>query len=59
MREQLFDLAIEPLDEARRYAYIGHLLLRVLDWPIATAGQTKWSFGSVRATDSFLPDHAD
>ncbi len=34
VRGQLFELAIEPLDEARRYAYIGHLLLRVLDWPI-------------------------
>jgi hypothetical protein len=34
VREQLFELAIEPLDEARRNAYIGHLLLRVLDWPI-------------------------
>ena len=34
VREQLFELAIEPLDEARRHAYIGHLLLRVLDWPI-------------------------
>ena len=34
VREQLFEHAIEPLDEARRYAYIGHLLLRVIDWPI-------------------------
>ena len=34
VREQLFALAIEPLDEARRHAYIGHLLLRFLDWPI-------------------------
>ena len=34
VREQLFELAIEPLDEARRYAYVGHLLLRILDWPI-------------------------
>ena len=27
-------VAVEPLDEARRSAYFGHLLLRVLDWAI-------------------------
>lgn len=34
VREQLFACAVEPLDEARRSAYFGHLLLRVLDWAI-------------------------
>jgi hypothetical protein len=34
VREQLFELAVHPLNEARRSAYFGHLLLRVLDWAI-------------------------
>jgi hypothetical protein len=34
VREQLFEIAIESLDEARRSVYVGHLLLRVLDWAI-------------------------
>jgi hypothetical protein len=34
VRELLFERAIEPLNDARRYPYIGHLLLRVIDWPI-------------------------
>ena len=34
VRTQLFELAIETLDEVRRRVYVGHLLLRILDWPI-------------------------
>jgi len=34
VREQLFELGVETLDEARRCAYVGHLLLRVIDWAI-------------------------
>ena len=34
VRQRLFEVAIEPLERARRGAYIGHLLLRVLDWAI-------------------------
>jgi hypothetical protein len=34
VRDQFFDLTAGSLDEARRSAYFGHLLLRVLDWAI-------------------------
>ena len=34
MRRNLFHLALDPLSPARRTAYLGHLFIRVLDWPI-------------------------
>ena len=54
VREQLFELAIEPLDEARRYAYIGHLLLRVLDWPIRYSRTDEVEFW-LSQSDRLLP----
>ena len=30
----LFRLALDPLPPVRRTAYLGHLFIRVLDWPI-------------------------
>ncbi len=54
VRGQLFDLAIEPLDEARRYAYIGHLLLRVLDWPIRYSRTDEVEFW-LSQSDRLLP----
>jgi hypothetical protein len=34
LRRHLFRLALEPLPPVRRIAYLGHLFIRVLDWPI-------------------------
>lgn len=34
LRRDLFRLALEPLPSVRRTAYLGHLFIRVLDWPI-------------------------
>lgn len=34
VRRRLFELAVDPLEKARRGAYVGHLLIRFLDWPI-------------------------
>jgi hypothetical protein len=34
LRRDLFRLALDPLPPARRTAYLGHLFIRVLDWPI-------------------------
>ncbi len=34
LRRHLFGLALEPLPSVRRTAYLGHLFVRVLDWPI-------------------------
>ena len=34
LRRHLFRLALEPLPSVRRTAYLGHLFIRVLDWPI-------------------------
>lgn len=34
VRRRLFELAFEGLDEPRRRAYVGHLLVRFIDWSI-------------------------
>jgi hypothetical protein len=34
LRSDLFRLALDPLPTVRRTAYLGHLFIRVLDWPI-------------------------
>jgi thiamine kinase-like enzyme len=34
VRRELFRLALGPLPPLRRTAYLGHLFIRVLDWPI-------------------------
>jgi len=34
LRRDLFRLALDPLPPVRRTAYLGHLFIRVLDWPI-------------------------
>jgi hypothetical protein len=34
LRRDLFRLALEPLPPVRRTAYLGHLFIRILDWPI-------------------------
>jgi hypothetical protein len=34
VRRNLFDRALGPLPPVRRTAYLGHLFIRVLDWPI-------------------------
>jgi Phosphotransferase enzyme family len=54
VREQLFELAIEPLDRTRRCAYIGHLLLRVLDWAIRYSRTDEVEFW-LSQSDRLLP----
>ena len=54
VREKLFELAIKPLDDARRHAYIGHLLLRFLDWPIRYRRTDEVEFW-LRQGDRLLP----
>jgi Phosphotransferase enzyme family len=34
LRRHLFHLALDPLPPVRRTAYLGHLFIRFLDWPI-------------------------
>ena len=34
VRRRLFRLALDPLPPVRRTAYLGHLFIRMLDWPI-------------------------
>lgn len=34
VRKRLFEIVLEHVDETRRLAYAGNLLLRLLDWPI-------------------------
>ena len=34
LRRDLLHLALDPLLPVRRTAYLGHLFIRVLDWPI-------------------------
>ncbi len=34
VRRNLFDVALDPLPPVRRRAYLGHLFIRLLDWPI-------------------------
>jgi thiamine kinase-like enzyme len=54
VRELLFERAIEPLNEARRHAYIGHLLLRVIDWPIRYGRTDEVEFW-LSQSDRLLP----
>ena len=48
-------LAIEPLDEVRRSAYLGHLLLRIIDWPIRYGRTEEVEFWLSNSYDSFRP----
>jgi hypothetical protein len=34
VRGHLFAVALDPLPPVRRRAYLGHLFVRLLDWPI-------------------------
>lgn len=34
VRDRLFTQTFDDLDQTRREAYVGHLLLRVMDWSI-------------------------
>ena len=54
VRGQLFELAIEPLEATRRYAYLGHLLLRVIDWPIRYGRTDEVEFWLAQS-DRLLP----
>ena len=40
VRTRLFEVAIEGLDEPRRSAYVAHILLRNIDWPLRK-GRTR------------------
>jgi Phosphotransferase enzyme family len=54
VREQLFELTVGSLDEARRAAYFAHLILRVLDWAIRRQRTDELEFWLVQS-DRFLP----
>ena len=41
LRRNLFRLALDPLPPVRRTAYLGHLFIRVLDWPIRRGSQDE------------------
>ncbi len=43
VRRELFHRALDPLPPLRRTAYLGHLFVRVLDWPIrrGSAGEVE------------------
>ena len=55
IREQPLDLAIDRLDEAKRRAYVGHLLVRFLDWPLRRHRPDDVEFWLSHA-DRLLPD---
>jgi hypothetical protein len=55
VREHLFEHGIESLDEARRSAYIAHLLLRIIDWPIRRGRIEEIEFWLIQA-DRLLPN---
>jgi hypothetical protein len=50
LRRDLLHLALDPLPPVRRTAYLGHLFIRVLDWPSGAAATTRWSTGSPRSS---------
>jgi hypothetical protein len=54
VRDQLLDLTVGSLDEARRSAYFGHLLLRVLDWAIRRSRGAEVEFW-LDQSPRFLP----
>jgi thiamine kinase-like enzyme len=41
LHRRLFERALGPLPPLRRRAYLGHLFIRVLDWPIRRGGQDE------------------
>ena len=54
VRRRLFELAVDPLDRSRRRAYLAHLLLRIIDWPIRR-GRTEEVERWLGHADRLLP----
>jgi aminoglycoside phosphotransferase (APT) family kinase protein len=50
VRGRLFDLGVAALDRARREAYLGHLLLRFVDWSIRKARADEVEFWLEQST---------
>lgn len=48
-RSRLFAVGLEPLDETRRSAYVAHLLLRFIDWPIRKGRADEVAFWLAQA----------
>lgn len=55
VRHRLFEVGVDSLTEPRRSAYLAHLLLRVLDWPIRKARPAEIEFW-LRHADDLLPE---
>ncbi len=54
LRELLLERAIEPLSEVCRHAYVAHLLLRFIDWPIRRGRTDQVEFW-LSQSDRLLP----
>jgi aminoglycoside phosphotransferase (APT) family kinase protein len=54
VRDRLFERGVHSLAEPKRRAYVAHLLLRVLDWPIRKARPAEVEFWLAQA-DRLLP----
>jgi hypothetical protein len=51
VRSRLFERGVHSLPDARRSAYLGHLLLRFLDWPIRKTRPDEIEFWLAEADD--------
>ena len=54
-RDYLQQVGLDPLDASRRLAYVGNLMLRLLDWPIRKNRTEEIEFWLSKA-DSLLAD---
>ena len=44
VRKKLFEKAFDDLDDLRRRAYLGHLFVRIIDWPIRRGRKDEIDF---------------
>ena len=51
VRSRLFAEAFDPLDELRAQAYLGHLFVRLIDWPIRRNSRAEVEFWLARADE--------
>lgn len=50
VRSRLFDHAFDDLDELRAQAYLAHLFVRLLDWPIRRNSPVEVDFWLAQAS---------